>query len=209
MKMTWSVASALALVVALSAANSARAADPRFSDIICPNATEPVRQFDTVKYTAQKRVDEVLAAGNRVIAAYETCANEKQSQIEVTNGHNNSLQLSSDYGIEAVHYAKLRGAQYYVVMGRLHRILDDFDAARLAFTTAIAQVKDTIDWRTSPQAYYRSNDVNVGSASAHLAAGELSSKYHDQAIAIRDSANEELAKLPPPSGANPTPAPTP
>src|ERR1700676_4186645 len=151
MKMKWPVAFAWALGAALSAASSARAADHRFSDIICPNATEPVRQFDTVKYTAQKRVDEVLAAGNRVMAAYETCATEKKSQIEVTKRHNNSFQLSSDYGIEAVQYAKLRGAQYYVVMGRLHRILDEFDAARLAFTTAIAQVKETIDWRTSPQ----------------------------------------------------------
>ena len=203
MKMKWPVAFALALGAALSAASSARAADHRFSDIICPNATEPVRQFDTVKYTAQKRVDEVLGAGNRVIAAYETCANEKQSQTEVTNGHNNSVQMSSNYGVEALHYARLRAAQYYVIMGRLHRILDEFDAARLAFTTAIGQVKDTIDWRSSPQAYYRSNDRNVGSASAHMAASE-SSKYHDQAIAIRDNANDELAKLPPLPGPNPT-----
>jgi len=206
MKMKWSVAFALALGAVLSAASPTRAADSQFSDIICPNATEPVRQFDTVKYTAQKHVAEVLAAGNRVIAAYETCANAKQLQIEVANGVNNSVRVSSDYGVEALHYANLRAAQYYVVMGRLHRILDDFDAARLAFTTAIDRVKDTIDWRSSPQAYYRSNDRNVGSASAHMAATD-SSKYHDPAIAIRDSANEELAKLPSLPGANPTPTP--
>jgi hypothetical protein len=82
----------------------------------------------------------------------------------------------------------MRSAQFHVALGRLQRLLEKYDDARVQLNTAIALVKDTIDWRSS-----------VRSAAA-------TSFYREPAITIRDAAQAELDKLPKPA-ASPSPAP--
>jgi hypothetical protein len=83
---------------------------------------------------------------------------------------------------ERAHYAAVGSAQYLFVAGRLLHLDGAIDQARDALTAAIAEVADTIAWGT-PQA---------------------PSAYQVAAIAVRDAAQDELAKV----VALATPAPT-
>jgi len=180
----------------------ARAADNGFSDRICPSTTQVVRDYNTLYGNANTPVDDVLAALNKVIDSYKACAIEKQSQGGTQTGQ---ATLQVGLGIEGMHYAQIRQAQFYTVMGRIERVLENYNTARDNFQTALGLVRDTIDWKTSPDSVTRSNNVNVGSSSGHSATTDFSN-YRDSAIQIRDTALAEIARLPKPAAA-PSPAP--
>jgi hypothetical protein len=181
----------------------ARAAETGFSDRICTNATQSVRDYDTQSKNPNTPVDDILATLNKVVEAYRVCAAEKLTQGGTGSGGEASLQVG--LGVEGMHYAQIRQAQFYYVMGRIERLLQNYNTSHDNLQTAIGLVKDTIDWRTSPDTVMRSNNVNVGSSSGHSATTDVSN-YRESAIQIRDAALAEMALLPKP-GAAPSPAP--
>jgi hypothetical protein len=74
---------------------------------------------------------------------------------------------------ERAHYASVGSAQYRLTAGRLLHLTGDIDRAREKLSAAIAGVADTIAWGTPQEP----------------------SRYQAAAIAVRDAAQDELAKL--------------
>jgi hypothetical protein len=179
----------------------ARAADNGFSDRICTNATQVVRDYNTLSGKPDTPVDDVIASLNKVIEAYKACAAEKQIQGGTQTGQ---ATLQVGLGVEGMHYAQIRQAQFYYVMGRIERLLENYNTARDNFQSALALVKDTIEWKTSPDTVTRSNNVNIGSSSGHSATTDYSN-YRESAIQIRDATQAEIARLPKPAAATPAP----
>jgi len=197
------LAFALGLAAFVVVPGIACAADNGFSDRICPNATQLVRDYNTQSAKSDTPVDDILATLNKVVAAYKTCAGEKLTQGGTMGGAEASLQVG--LGVEGMHYAQIRQAQFYYVMGKIERLLQNFNTSRDDLQNALSLVKDTIDWRTSPDNVLRSNNVNVGSSSSHSATTDFSN-YRESAMQIRDSTLAELALLPkPPGAASPSP----
>jgi hypothetical protein len=83
---------------------------------------------------------------------------------------------------ERAHYAAVGSAQYRFTEGRLLHLSGDLDRAREMLNAAIAGVADTIAWGTPQEP----------------------SRYQAAAIAVRDAAAGELAKL---ASASPTQSP--
>jgi hypothetical protein len=188
------LASAFTLSSILVAAVPARA-QSKFSDLICPNATEPVREFEFERRKQPPVIDRWIAAAKKAIAAYDQCALLKLTEGEAKVGlPNQTTQFSTDSGAERQHYANLRSAQYYVIVGRLHRFLERYDLAREADQTALELVKNTIEWQSASEVTYRSNNVNIGTGSVRKPSTTASFYRHD-AIGIRDAALAELARL--------------
>jgi len=196
------VLASLFAVGGVSAAILPAVAQSKFSDLICLNATEPVREFEMERRTQPPSVDRLIGAAKKAIEAYDRCASAKLTEGEASTGlPNQTTQYSSDSGVERQHYANLRSAQYHMSIGRLHRLLERYDLARASYQTAIELVKNTIDWQASSQVSYRSNNGNLGSGSVHKP-GTTYSGYRNDAIAIRDAALAELARLPALEGAS-------
>jgi hypothetical protein len=200
-----SIATAIVALSALIAAGSPAHAQSKFSDLICPNSTEPVREFDAKRRDSETPIDDLIASGSHVIESYQRCVDEKTTQVElgVTIGRSQA-QISNDHGYENVHYAQVRAAQYAVVVGRLDRLLERYEAARTEQRLALDLVNVTINWQSPLQQSYRSNDIAIGSGSSHNAT-TYHSAYRDSAIAIRDSAQSELDRLPPAPASAATP----
>jgi hypothetical protein len=214
MKAKWT---AVLLAAALSgAALPAHAQQQnRFSDIVCPNATQPVRDYDAVRREPHPVVNSIIIELFRVIDAYETCATERLTEVNQQTADGRA-EMSSDQGPERAHYAQVRAAQYHVVMGRLWRLRERMDAAHASFDKAIALVKDAIDWRSSSQVTWRSNNRAIGSSST-LNHQPIPSAYSRDATAVRDAALKEIALLaalaapgdaPSAAPGNPLPAPS-
>jgi hypothetical protein len=197
------LALALGLTAFVFVPGLARAADSGFSDRICTNATPSVRDYNAQSSNPNTPVDDILATLNKIIEAYKECATEKQTQGGTGSGGEASLQVS--LGVEGMHYAQIRQAQFYYVMGKIERLLQNYNTSRDNLQNALGLVKDTIDWRTSPDTILRSNNVNVGSSSGHSATTDYSN-YRESAIQIRDAALAEMALLPKP-GTAVSPAP--
>jgi|GEM_PF-940026 len=189
------LATLLALGAVMTAPLPARA-QSKFSDLICPNATEPVREFEMQRRAQPPVVDHLISAAKKAIDAYDRCASTKLTEGEATVGlPNQTTQYSNDSGFERQHYANLRAAQYYMSIGRLHRLLERFDLARSSYRSALELAKKTVDWQSPGQVTYRSNNGNLGSGSVRKPSSSFSA-YRNDAIAIRDAALAELARLP-------------
>jgi hypothetical protein len=188
--------SLFACVAALAAAPSAYAQQSKFSDLICPNATDPVREYEMARRMQPPAIDHLIGTAKKAIAAYNQCAATKLTEGEASTGlPNQSTQYSNDSGVEREHYANLRSAQYYLTIGKLHRLLERFDLARISFAAGLELVKNTVDWQASGQVSFRSNNTNLGSGSVHKP-GTTYSSYRNDAIALRDNLLAELARLP-------------
>jgi hypothetical protein len=178
------VRGALALVIILAAAASARA-DAAFSDQLCPEATQYVVALGTVKPTdAQAVYAAVHAASN----AYDTCSKRQLADANVEPG---------------VHYAYTREASYEVVEARALLALNRATDAKAVAQNAKRLAQEVIDWRRS---YQQSGSSIVSSGS-----DTRPSAYRDSAKDIVAAANDLLAKLAdvPAPAASATPAPSP
>jgi hypothetical protein len=164
-----------------------------FSDKVCPNATQSVRDFDAQTASPDTPVDVVIATGNRIIEVYRECVQEKLSN---PTGQGAISALSIDVGIEGAHYGQVRQAQYYVVIGRLQRLLGNTNTARDDLQEALKLVKDTIEWRASSQSVSTSNNINRGGSSARSSYGSDYSNYRQGALDIQKDAQAELDLLP-------------
>jgi len=163
----------VAVVAALLAASQpGQAAAPVAGDSLCPAATPYVALYNEQVGKDTTPVDDVIVTINKAISAYDYCAGS----------------MGSNGSAEGRHYAQMRSAQFHVALGRVQRLLERYDDARVQLKIAIGLLKDTIDWRSG-----------VRSASAL-------SFYREPAITIRDAAQAELDKLPKPD-ATPSPAP--
>jgi hypothetical protein len=176
-----------------------RAADRDFTDHACPTASQPVREFNTVSSNPDTPVDQVIAAANHVIEIYKECGAQLQSNTTGSGSSGrSSAGVSSTAGAEGLHYAQVREAQFYFAIGHIQRVLGNNFSARDALQMSLDLVKETIDWKSPSQIYYRSNDVNIGSGSS-LTHSDVSN-YHEAAVQIRAAANAEMAKLPKSAG---------
>jgi hypothetical protein len=184
---------ALSLLAAFAALSShVSAAEPPFSDKLCPSATQPVREYIIQANDKNTPVDVAIATANRIIEIYRQCGTELQANATTGNSY---AAVSTNNGVEGLHYAQLHQAQYYVVIGRIQRFIGNTNSARDALQTAVDLVKETIDWKSSRQTVFRSNNVGVGSGSVSGTQTEFS-VYRETAIRVRDEALAELAKLP-------------
>jgi hypothetical protein len=171
-----------------------------FSDLVCPGATEPVRAFNALKRDQSTPVDAMIASLKRIMETYDRCAVERfTDNAEAID----EVTLSVGRGIEGAHYAKVRSAQFAVVLGRLYRLLEEYGAARASFERANALVESTIEFKQSTQTAYRSNNIHVGASSSHRASSDTSN-YREAALQIREAARAELARLPKPSSPSPS-----
>lgn len=179
---------------------AARAADaPPPTDANCPLATEPVKEYNTLSNDPNTPVDLVIASARRLIALYKECGTNLQSS-SATSGMNKSVvNVSTNTGAEGLHYAEVRQAQFYVVTGRLERLIENYNTSHDDLDAALLLVKDVIDWRTPSMSHYSSNNVNIGSGSSHNAALDYS-LYRDAALKIQDAAQLEITRLPKSAG---------
>jgi tetratricopeptide (TPR) repeat protein len=192
-RIAFALALACAPIFALAATASPVIAQNQFSDITCPNATQPVRDYDEKRRNPHPLVNNIILQLIRVIEAYELCAAERLTEINQQTADRRA-ELSSDQGPERAHYAQVRASQYQVVLGRLWRILERYDASRAAFEKAVDLVKDTIDWQSSSQVTWRSNNRSIGSSST-LNHAPIHSSYRKDALAVREEALKEMAWL--------------
>jgi len=185
-------AGVLALGFASISASAARAAEDVFSDSVCPRATEPVRAFNALRKDQSTTVDAMIASLKKIMEIYDSCAAERLTDsAEVLE----FATLGVGHGVEGSHYAQVREAQFAVVLGRLERLIEDYAGARSAFERATKLVEATIAFKESTQTANRSNNVHMGSASAHRTSSDFSN-YREAALQIRDSAQAELGRLP-------------
>ena len=162
-----------------------------FSDKVCPNATIPVREFNALMANPNTLVDQAIGSARRVIDVYKTCGDAMQLASSNPGGTNEVPSPTS--GIEGFHLAQIRQAQYYVIVGRLQRLTENYNSARDSYQTALDLVKQTIDWK-SPSQYY-ANNVQTGMGSMRNPTTDFS-VYRQSAIDIRDDALAEMKLLP-------------
>jgi hypothetical protein len=184
---------ALALMLGTGAvATQAPAAEAGFSDPICTQATKPVREyFDKTKNPATT-LDTAVELAQKVIDAYDLCASE--------NATNNS--------VDNLQYAHLSAAQYQYVLGGWQHLAGNEGLARAALERSVKLAQDIIDWRPPSQIAYGSNDVNVGQGSVHNTNAGGVSKFHDDAVKVRDAALKSISLLPKPGAPAPAPSAT-
>jgi uncharacterized membrane protein YhiD involved in acid resistance len=193
------VACVLTLCFLSIAAYDARAAEDVFSDTTCPSATVPVRSFNALRKDQSTTVDSMIVALRKIMDVYDVCAAERLTDSAEAL---ESAGLGVGHGVEGSHYAQVREAQFAVVLGRLYRVLEDFGDARSALERAKKLLEPTIEFKESTQTARRSNNVHIGSSSAHRASSDFSN-YREAALQIRDAAQAELARLPKPPAALP------
>jgi hypothetical protein len=162
-----------ALAGALLASSLSASASPIAADSVCPNATPYVQQYNDQSVNENTPVDDFMVTINKAIEAYDNCS---------------SRMVTSGSG-EGRHYAQMREAQFRVAQGRLLRLLERYDDARVSLQSAIALVKETIEWRSGGRA--QSNSI-----------------YKEPSLTIKAAAQAELDKLPKPA-ASAAPAATP
>jgi hypothetical protein len=173
---------------------AASAAAP-VSDSICMQATKPVNDYFEKTKDPATTIETAITFAQNVVDAYDLCAAESLA----------------DGGLDNVHYAELWSARYEYVIGGWQHLDGNDGLARVALQRAVKLTQEIIDWRPPAQTVYRSNDVNMGSGSAHNAGADSLSRFHDDALKVRDAAVKSLALLSapaPPAPASPAPAAT-
>lgn len=129
--------------------SAARAADPAYYDPVCPTASAAVQTYVTLVKNDKTLVSDAVAAAMSVTTAYDKCGDRFRSAGDV----------------EHLHYASVGAAQYRFAAGRLLRLDDRYDEARIAFQAAIDEVGDTIAWgTTNAPSQYKDSAVEIRSA---------------------------------------------
>jgi hypothetical protein len=184
----------------------ARAADPTYTDTVCPRAVPKVTTFngDAIAKNYAKLVDDAQA----VVSAYRDCTTDARA----------TAGLAFE---PTVNYDQTRTAQYLVVLGRLQAAAGNPVAAVTSLKSARALAGAVADWipsaaagsaPTAPPTNIGHMGMGMGSmapstVSVDTSAGHNSdrqpSRYKDAAVQIQVAADAELAKL----GAAPTSAP--
>jgi hypothetical protein len=168
-----------------------------FSDKICPNATEPVRELNVQFANSGTLIDDAITTARRIIEAYKVCGDAMQTD---NSGGTTATAISgTTSGIEGQHFTQVRQAQYYLVIGRLQRLGGYYNTSHDSLQQSLDLVKTTIDWKAQSQSVYRSNNVNIGSGSSRNFA-DTTSVYRQNAIEIRDAALAEIKLLPKSAG---------
>jgi hypothetical protein len=170
--MTRTLGIALAMVFLIPASAAGGAPIPK--DALCPGATPYVQRYNEQAADPNTPVDDFAATINKAIDAYDRC-----TQTMVTSG-----------SAEGRHYSQMRSAQFHVALGRLQRLLDNYESARASLQAALALVKDTIEWRAS----------GTGQRAESI--------YKEPALTIRLAAQAELEKLPKPAAPASTASPS-
>jgi hypothetical protein len=192
------------LVVALAAGECtiAGAAEPGFSDTICPEATQYVLAVGKVRKDdpPQRVYDAAQAATN----AYERCSRDKLS-----NGFR-----------EAQHYADTRASAFAVVAARALVALNRSADARRELEHWRPLAAQVVDWesetQTSVQGHRPVGDIQSAGGTV-TGSDHRKSMYHDSAKEIVAAIDAEIAKIdtaaheqPRPQGRSAeTPAPSP
>jgi len=138
-------------------------------------------------------VDAAIATARRFVEAYKVCGDAMQA--DASAGTTATAIAATTTGVEGQHFTQVRQAQYYLLIGRLQRLSENYNSSRDSLQSALDMVKTTIDWRSASQSVYRSNNVNIGSGSSRNFSTD-SSVYRQNAIEIRDAALAEMKLLP-------------
>lgn len=193
----------LALALVTGAATAAGAAEPGFSDVICPQATQYVLAVG--KLRNDDPPERIYAAAQAATDAYQRCSKEKLS-----------------YGFrEAQHYADTRGAGLAVVAARALIALNRADDARRELEQWRPLVQQVVDWKSETQTIASGNkpaesaDGN-GAPRADIdrvrQGDHRNSMYRESAkdiVSAIDTVLTSLRELPRTQGrATPAPAPT-
>jgi len=132
-------------------------------DTVCPNATPYAQQYQDQAADENTPVDDFLTTIAKAIDAYDSC----------------SLRMVTSASIEGRHYAEMREAQFRVAQGRVFRLLERYDEARTSLRSAIALLKDALEWRSPGRA-------------------PADSRYKEPSLLIKQAAQAELDLLPKP-----------
>jgi hypothetical protein len=162
-----------ALVLVAGATQYATASPSRI-ELICPNAAAAVDAFRILPDTEAPRVE---AAAKKVVATYEACTTTMQSK---------GGQLEP-----FVHYNNTRAAQFSYAAGRAALEQQHFDEARALFTDAHRLAESVALFNSNGHLVSPTTAVPSVSRSERLGV----SIYHDVAVTIMKSADEELVKL--------------
>jgi hypothetical protein len=192
----------LVTAVVASACATATAAEPGFSDTICPEATQYVLAVG--KLRKDDPPQRVYDAAQAATDAYQRCSRDKLS-----------------YGFrEAQHYADTRGSSFAVVAARALIALNRRDDARRELQLWRPLAQQVVDWQsettTTVQGHAPRGDIQTDVAKAN-ASDHRASMYHDSAKEIVAAIDAEIAKIdvagheqPRPQGrSGETPAPSP
>ncbi|HEY0380957.1 MAG TPA: hypothetical protein VGC72_02050 [Candidatus Elarobacter sp.] len=196
----------LTVALVAIACGRAAAAEPGFSDVICPEATQYVLGVGKLKRDdpPQRVYDAAQAATN----AYQRCSKDKLS-----NGFR-----------EAQHYADTRGSAFAVVAARALIALNRADEARRELESWRPLAQQVVDWQSETQTSvqgHRPTGGDLQSAGGGSVSGSdhRKSMYHESAKEIVAAIDAELAKIdttsheqPRPQGrgaATPAPSPSP
>jgi len=177
-------------LIAVGPALPTAAAEAGFSDTICTQATKPVREYFDKTKDQTTTLDEAVALAQKAVDAYDLCAAE--------NATNNT--------VDDLQYAHLSAARFEYVVGGWQHLAGNEGLARAALDRSVKLAQDIVDWRPPSQIAYGSNDVNIGQGSIHNTSAAGVSKFHEDALKVRDAALKSIALLGQPGA--PAPAPT-
>ncbi len=192
----------LATTLVASACAVAGAAEPGFSDTICPEATQYVLAVG--KLRKDDPPQRIYDAAQAATDAYQRCSRDKLS-----------------YGFrEAQHYADTRGSAFAVVAARALVALNRPDDARRELQSWRPLVQQVVDWQsettTTAQGHAPRGDIQSDVAKVNQS-DHRASMYHESAKEIVTAIDAEIAKIdtaaheqPRPQGrSTATPAPSP
>ena len=178
----------LALALVTGAATAAGAAEPGFSDVICPQATQYVLAVGKLRNGAPP--ERIYAAAQAATDAYQRCSKEKLS-----------------YGFrEAQHYADTRGSSFAVLAARALVALKRPDDARSELELWRPLVQQVVDWKSETETTVSPNSPAIAhNAMSDAMAREQTAKdgdhrpsmYAQSAREIVVAIDAELAHIPP------------
>ena len=115
----------------ISSVPSAYAAE-RFSDVVCPQATQKVNEYNDMGTQQKINLVELRDHTHAVIERYDDCARQK---------------LSDGYIEPKMHYAQTRAASFLVVAARIEATIHDYDSAQTDLNRAKSLASEVADWR--------------------------------------------------------------
>jgi hypothetical protein len=183
---------ALACTLAFALGGAPARAAEAIADPICPSAVPRlVALEDAGRSSDAKNMEK---AAHAVVDAYTACYNNQKF-----NGRANpALQQ------EWMNYDQTRIGQYLVIVGRTQAAQGKTAEAAASYKDAQSHVLDVIGWAPMAQTIHGSSS---GSANSERTSDKNHSRWYETAVAVRDAASEELAKVAPAAPGQPTPKP--
>jgi hypothetical protein len=149
-------------------------------DAICPSAVPKVAAFGSLPPSSEPKQIETVAR-----AAFETylaCYNRQK----FAGLSNPSLQR------EWMNYDQTKAAQFLVIVGRCQAAQGKPVDAAVSLKQARAYTLEVIEWVPPAQTIHGSS---TGAATSERNNDHSRSRWYDTAVAVRDAADAELAKL--------------